>query len=371
MNGTIKTLPLVGILISAIIFSSCTKVGSGFISPTMQYSVKVLSIVKGQISNSTPIVADGSDIPLNVRWVHIYDSTGKLVDDIFEKKYSVDVWSSAFDAKIDTTYASIMAKRTTSEINPIVIDPISGVIHSNAASLYIPVGKYTMDIEVTNSAGSQLIEKAMTLIFSDGSELQLEDVNAGTAFSFGRLMANTSAGAPDNGNSSYYTSVNNPYIIWSVTRFSDVGNEIIFKITDRNGVVFNPKAGEIRKRPATGINPQPPFLQNLQDYAPDTFVATDTSMNLKFPVTPFPINSLGNGFNMYYCIPTNVVTMDSTSSYASNEVGPNTKYTGSTDKHYLGTFKNGLYDFSIRIPMRVFVPGSYYINMRLLPVTHR
>lgn len=42
------------------------------------------------------------------------------------------------------------------------------------------------------------------------------------------------------------------------------------KIMDKIGVAFNPKRGEIIKRPQTGINPNPPFLQNLQDYAPDT-----------------------------------------------------------------------------------------------------
>ena len=90
---------------------------------------------------------------------------------------------------------------------------------------------------------------------------------------------------------------------------------------DKNGVPFNPKTGEFTKRPNSGLNPNPPFLQNLQDYAPDTYVTTDTAISIKYPLVPFPIVTLGNGFNMYYRIPSQFVHIDSTSTWSANTGG--------------------------------------------------
>lgn len=358
------------LFITAVAVYSCTKVGNGFISPTMQYNTKLVSIPKGQIVKSTAIVPDGSDIPLNVRWTHIYDSTGKIVDDIFNKTYPIDVWSSAYNPATDTTFSLIMAKRVTSQITPVIVIPESGIIQSTSASIYIPAGRYTMDIEVTNAAGTLELKKAMTLNFYDGPTLMMDD--GGYTFSFGRLIANTATGAANTGNVGFYAGLNSPYVIKTVTKISDQGNQVIVKITDRNGVVFNPRLGEIAKRPRAGVNPVPPYLGNLQDYTKDTYVANDTAMTFKYPLTPFPIAPFdGNGYNMYYRIPAAFVTIDSATTFTPGQIGPGIYYKGTADPHYLGTFKNDLYDFSVRIPFRIFVPGSYYINLKLLPVVHR
>lgn len=62
--------PVYGILVIAIIlFMGCTKIEKGFISPTMQYNVKLLTISKGRVTRSNSLVPDGSSIPLNVKWV--------------------------------------------------------------------------------------------------------------------------------------------------------------------------------------------------------------------------------------------------------------------------------------------------------------
>lgn len=57
-----------------------------------------------------------------------------------------------------------------------------------------------------------------------------------------------------------------------------------------------PTIKEIAKRPDSGLNPNPPFLQNLQDYAPDTFVGSDTAMTLRYPLTLFtsPLWAMGS-----------------------------------------------------------------------------
>ncbi len=344
--------------------AACTKYESGFISPTMQYSVTTFKIIKGRLSSSNSLVSDGSTIPLNVKWTHIYDSTGQVVDTLFKTLHPVGIWTSAYNPATDTTFEKIQAKRSSEDLPPININPKSGVIEANAGTYYLPSGTYTMDLEVSNSAGTQQLKNAMKLVVTDGKALETSPETG--AYSLSRLIANTATGAS---NGVAFNGNNNPFVIEKITRVSDTPNVVIVRITDKHGTVFNPSKGEIAKRPNSGLNPTPPFLQNLQDYAPDTYKALDTAMYLRFPLVPFPIASLGNGFNMYYRIPTKFVHIDSTSTWAANVGGG--YYEDKGDSHYLGSFQDDLYDFAIRIPMRIQVPGSYLIDLKILNVTHR
>lgn len=351
----------VACILFAITWYSCTKIESGFLSPYVQYAVNEFSIIKGRTSKSYSLITDGSSIPMKVRWVHIYDESGNIVDSLFSKKYPVKIWTEGYNAKTDVTYAAITAKQTTVELPPIVLNESNGTIESNAATLNLPTGKYTMDLEVTNEAGTQTLPKIMTIYIVDGKAVELAPEQG--SFAVGRAPAGTA------GVTYFYNGANNPYVIPSVIRFADTPNVFILKFTDMNGIPFNPKTSEVFKRPGTGLNPNPPFLQNLQDYAPDTYNVTDSSISIKFPLVPFPLESLGNGFNMYYHIKTSAVEIDSTSAWPGNNEG--TYYKGASDSHYLGTYKNDRYDYSIRVPMRVFVPGSYELTVKILNAKHR
>jgi len=343
------------------IFSGCTKIGNGFLSPYVTYSVNQFSIIRGRIATSYSIVTDGSSIPMHIKWTHIYDSTGKIVDDIFSKEYPVAVWTATYDPTTDKTFAAITAKRDIKNMPPIVVNETNGTIEANSGTINLPVGAYTMDLEVSNSAGNEPLKKIMTIVITDGKSLETAPEQG--AIANGRAKAGT---APV---TYFYNGQNNPFVSYQITRFADTPNVLILKFTDRNGIPFDAKTSEIIKRPAAGLNPNPPFLQNLQDYAPDTYIALDTAMYLKYPLVPFPIFSLGNGFNMYYNIKTSAVQIDSTSAWSSNT--PGIYYQGPSDNHYLGTYLNGEYDYSIRVPMCIFVPGSYEFTVKILNVTHR
>ena len=361
-------------IFSAIVFTvflpACTKYQDGFLSPYVQYAVNEFSIVRGRVSTSYSLITDGSNIPMHVEWTHIYDSTGKIVDDMFLKKYPVEIWTAAYDPNTDKDFASITAKRGVDSLPPIVVNASNGTISSNSASLNLPLGTYTMDLQVTNSAGTEELKNIMKINIVDGKPLETTP-EVGN-FSLSLLKAGTASGVGALGgsnNGTLFNGVNNPFVDFSVTRLADAPNLLTIKVTDASGTPFNPKAGEIAKRPNSGLNPNPPFLQNLQDYAPDTFTASDTAMSLKFPLVPFPITSLGNGFNMYYRIPTRYVQIDSTSGWTSNQEG--NFYQGKFDSHFLGTYVNDQFDYAVRIPLRIQVPGMYQININLLNATHR
>jgi hypothetical protein len=345
----------------------CTKVEKGYLSPTMAYSVSSFTAIVGRTVYSYTLVPDGSSIPMKCKILHFYNANGKIVDSLFTKTYPVSVWTAAYNPLTDVTYATIMAKRKVVQMAPININESSGVIEANPATIYLPLGSYTIDVQVTNVVGTQVLKNIMTINLVTGNNIDTSPVTG--SYSIGRLWANT-AGGPANGSSfGSFNGANNPLLIETITRVADTPNIISFKFLDKNGKPFSPKNSEIMKRPNSGLNPNPPFLQNLQDYAPDTFVATDSLMSLKYPLVPFPIVSLGNGFNMYYRIPTAFVHIDSTSSWTSNTAG--NYYKGTADTHFKGYFKDDKYDYSIRIPLRINVPGSYKITLKLLTVTHR
>lgn len=358
---------IIAILIACTVFifiAACTRYEEGFLSPTIQYSVSNITIIKGRVANSNTLVPDGSSIPMTVKWTHIYDSTGKIVDELFSKKYPIDVWSASYNPAKDTNFALIMAKRMKTELPPILVNPLSGRIEANSGTYNLPSGTYTMDLEVSNTAGTQQLRKAMTMTFKEGTAVETAPETG--AYSAGTIVAGTATGGP-----LFFNGQNNPFVKQTIERKADTPNEFVLKFIDKNGTPFNPKENEVIKRPNSGLNPVPLYLQNLQDYAPDTYVATDEAISIKYPLTPFPIASLGNGYNMYYLINSANVQIDSTATWGAGASGPGIYYQGVNDPRYMGTYVNGKYDYSIRVPLRIQTPGSYVLTVQLLNITRR
>jgi hypothetical protein len=349
-------------LILVTSLSACTKYGDGFISPYVQYAVNQFTVVRGRTTTSYSLITDGSSIPLNVKWLHIYDSAGNMVDTLFKKEYPVAIWTAAYNNLTDVTYGSIIAKQSIVKMPPIRVNETNGTIEANSATLYLPLGKFSMDLSISNSAGAEVLKKIVTIVIADGKPMETAPEQG--AFSNSLAVAGNAAAAK-----TIFNGQNNPFDLVTVTRFADTPNTIILKVMDRNGVPFNPRTGELTKRPNTGLNPNPPYLQNLQDYAPDTYQVSDSAISIKFPLVPFPIASLGNGFNMYYNILSRSVHIDSTATWSSNASGG--YYQGPGDSHYLGAYKDDRYNYYVRIPMRVQVPGAYEIAIKMLNTTHR
>ena len=192
-------------------FTGCTKVRNGFLSPFVQYAVNQFSIIRGRTSSSYSLVTDGSSIPMHVKWTHIYDATGNIVDDIFLKKYQVAVWTAAYDPATDKDYASITAKRSYDSLPPIVVNETNGTIEANSGTLNLPLGTYSMDIQVTNSAGTQDLKNIMQINIVDGAPLETSPETGN--FSNSLLVAGTASGA-----GTLFNGANNPFDDFSVTQ---------------------------------------------------------------------------------------------------------------------------------------------------------
>ncbi len=331
-----KTLRIfLGLIIIGCAVNSCKKIPDGFLSPLVRYEEDPIIIQKGRVKVSSALNFDGSTKPAKIKMVHIYDkATGKTVDDIFLKTYSIKIWKALYDSKTDTTLELIAAKQTDTLMTPIVINEVSGQVEANFTTINVPVGDYEFDLEITNGAGTHLYPKI--------GQLQIVDAKP--------YEANPEIGTPyirmiKVGNESVGTSIFSPIV--TIDRIAETPNKIIVKIVDKNGIPFNPKAGEIIRRPNTGNNPIPPYLQTLQDYSLKTEIFDDR-MEFSYGVLPFPLQSLGNGYNIYYRIPTQYFSHDDQLKYP-----------------------DGQYSANPRFVFRAYVPGTYTITYHATDLTHK
>ncbi|HEY6083421.1 MAG TPA: hypothetical protein VIU45_08190 [Chitinophagaceae bacterium] len=319
----------ISILLLAI---SCSKEKIGHLDPYLYYPQNPMTIMQGRPFESFAINPNGSTRPMHVELVHIYDKvTGKNMDDIFNQKFPLKIWTATYDHATDTTLDMINAIRKIVDTPAIGIDLISGQLKANYNSYHLPLGDYTFDVKISNVYGSTLYPKLGEFLLVSAPPYQ-KDPEIGSPYD--KLY--------QVGNESSVKSAKNPII--TIRRIADTPDVIIVKFVDKMGTAFNPKAGEIIKRPYPGNNPPQPYLQTMDDYA-IKHVYTDTSMDFYYPVVPFPVRSLGNGYNYYYRVPTRYAHIDK--------------------------FPDDLYSLNPRFVARFFLPGAYEVTLQLPDVTHR
>jgi len=328
-----KTFYLYMAVVSACIITvcSCKKSTTGFISPYIHYEQDPIQIPKGRAFLSSALNPDGSSMPFTATVIHYYNkATGQVVDSLFNKKYPVQVFTGYIDPSKDTTFQQITSFLKTENVPAISVLPQSGQIEANAGALYLPAGEYQYDLKITNEAGTKIYPKIGDFILKDTTTY--DAVPAIGATSETRILV---------GNESVSKAGKSPLL--TVTRVADTPNIITVIYKDKNGTPWNPSAGEVVSRPKTGLNPVPPYLQSLQQYT-SSYYYTATSSVFRFPLVPFPLNSLGNGFNIYQRIP---------AKFVSNDGLP-----------------DGQYSLNLRFPIRIYVPGSYLIVEQSVDATH-
>lgn len=310
---------------------SCRKTQAGFLSPYIHYEEDPIIIPKGRAYLSAGLNGDGTSMPITVRVLHFYDKmTGANLDTLFLKKYPVQIWTALYNPKTDTTLALINAKLKIVNTTGISINPASGQIVANYAALKIPGGEYQFDLQVSNETSTTIYPKIGDFILVDTTTY---DAVPALGTQYDKMF--------QVGNEAVSKLAKTPVL--TITRVSDTPNTVTVQFLDKNGVYFDPAKGEVIRRPGTGLNPQPPYLQTLQNYS-ISYNVTAASMVFQFPFTPFPLNSLGNGYNIYYRIPTQFVHVDNQ--------------------------PDGMWSLNPRFPIRIYVPGSYLVTMQFPDITH-
>lgn len=310
------------------LYSSCQKIPSGYLTPYPYYDQNPMFIGRGYSFNSSPLETIGSTIPMNMKILHVYDSAGNNVDNIFLKRYPLTIFTSYYDFHVDTTLALIQSITKTVDTFPINVNSTNGSFQTNFNTLYLPSGTYSFDLQMQNSAGSRVYPKIARFVLLDTTDYITDQ--GGTPYDH----------LYEVGNESKEKGIGNPII--TVQRIADSPNVVILKMEDENGQPFNPSKNEIMRRPNPGTGGG--YLQTLQDYSLG-YSTTDTSMNFFYPpFVPFPLHSLGNAYFIYYRIPTQFIHVD-----------------GQPD---------GMWSANPRFYLRIMIPGEYEVTVQLPGLTH-
>ncbi|MGH2643845.1 MAG: hypothetical protein ACRDE2_07855 [Chitinophagaceae bacterium] len=314
-----------------ILYSSCQKVPNGFLTNYPYYDQSPMFIGKGYAFTSSPLETIGSTIPMRVKILHVHDlENGALMDSVFFKRYPLTIFTGYYDSKVDTTLAMIDAITKTVDTFPINVNSANGSFQTNFNTYYMPAGSYTFDLQITNPAGTKVYPKIAEFVLSD--TLPYQSTALGAPYDLIMKVGDESVGK--------FAAV--PIV--TVNRIADTPNMVILKVMDKNGNPFDPAKGEYLHRPQPG-NPSE-FRPVLQDYGVANTI-TDTSINVQYPLVPFPIHTDpgGLGYNLYYRLPTQFVHFDE--------------------------YPDNVWSANIKFNVRFFVPGEYTVNVQLPDVTRR
>ncbi|TCC88010.1 DUF5007 domain-containing protein [Pedobacter frigiditerrae] len=313
-----------GLLSLMVLIIACKKLPDGFLSDGIRYEEDPVTIPQGRALNSTALNVDGSTQPMKIKVVHFYDkATGKIVDEMFFKTYKIKVWTGIYDPTTDVTEALIAKKQKDSLVNPIHINDASGQVQANYTSSNIPVGNYTFDLEISNPAGKKVYPKIGNFNVTPSVAYELP----GTPYNQLRRV----------GNEAQSQNIGVPTV--TIVRTPSTELKVILRMLDKNGVAFNPLAGEIVTRPLAGLTTG--ALQTMKDYAIKTVMFNDR-MEFTFGTVPFPLVSLGNGFNYYYRIPTQFVKFDNP-TLGLDQWSSNPRFV-------FQSFQDGIYNIDLKFP---------------------
>lgn len=290
---------------------SCEKPDVGFFSyEGIEMREDTLEVVRGIYQISGIPYVDGSTRPITFELVQVRDlSTGEEVPGFLNQKYEISLWSTAYDATTDTTMELVNQKLYTSSENPLQINPRSGQLVFNSATVNLPEGLYGVDVRATNSKSSKVFENFGTVklmvkpfqrpgnfgdyfygVSADGTENAIANNNPYSAEEHDQIDNNT-----------------HPYRkIYKVGESDIVELEMVVK--DSEGTPFPPEAIKRWYDASNKKNYNSYHDNSLPINGSSEKVSyTDTSCIFLFPTVPYPAfgsmyNTGDNIYLVYYNI---------------------------------------------------------------------
>lgn len=324
---------IIGFMMLASIVA-CSKIEKGFQSTNVRYKNGDLIAKRGlTLYQSDQLNADGSTPPYSFKMLNLRNLDGTPAPKEFTTEYEITVFKAgqSFNPETDLTRALLDKKRETIKTLPMTFNEKSGQLSFNKGSANIPLGKYVFDIEMTNSTRVTLFPSIATIDVQDPAPEDLFVITDAVANGFSDQTGGSMA-------------QKNPII--TCTKISNLGARAILKMVDKNGKVFNPKAGEIIKRGDR------PVFENYAKF--NTVIQTDTAMICDFEIAPFPLVKYVDcctdwGFLMYYRIPSQFAAIDG-AQFAADK---------------------GTFSVNPRWSWQLKLEGTYVIQVKFPDVTHK
>lgn len=281
MKKFLKFLLLAFIAV-ATLFIACNKVDKGFISDNLYYSPRVIIATQGNLVRSESLSLDGSTGPLSVKLLAVKDAlTGQNVTADFLKEYKITQFNAAV-LPTDTTIQSIKNKISVLPQKTLYVNEIGGQITITQASLYLPLGSFQVDVEASNVKGTKTLTNACGIRILPKKNFTVD--------SLGAFFTTSDVGSETGFTSAVFLPI-------KVTYDPFGPNKIRFIYQDKNGVPFDPSAGQVITRGSRG------HFSQMNPYYP--LVRTSTSLEWEFLELPngFPMRLGNNGELIYYRIP--------------------------------------------------------------------
>lgn len=245
-----------------LIVGACEKPEIGYLSDNIFYNNSIYYVERGKTTYSSPIVSNGSSSPLNVELLKVKDSVGNDVTAIFKEPQHIKVYDQPV-TYLDSTMQLLNSRFKDSVVQPFKISPIGGRMEFTPATTFLPGGNYTIDLKVTNVKGEKTIEDAAKIVLTNSTGVPYQTV-------FKRVR-DYSEGSTLNNTDDQNITIDVEFISGTQEQ-----TKCIYKFMDKNGVVFNPKTGEISR-----WLPNWPCIDNWDPYFKP--VLTDTSIEHQMP----------------------------------------------------------------------------------------
>jgi hypothetical protein len=305
--------------------AGCKKVTVGFLSDGVYYQDTPFKLDKGAtIQSTSALTLDGTTLPAKITLVDVRNVETKLHADEFFVEHEIYVYKEAIDPNTDTTIELVNKKRELKKTAPFQFLP-SGQFLFNAGTAFFPSNvTYEYDIQVENSSGTKLYKNIGLITVTENPPFSIVTAAA----SWFRDFSTSSGGlsAP----------------VLKITKLSDDGTNAILKITDEDGVAFNPNKGEVIKR-----GDRSSFASFAKFHPVEV---TDTALICNYEIVPFPIAPAAQGYLIYYRVP---------SAFADISSG-----LPATEKDYT-------HSINPRFEFHLTRTGTYLIEVKLMGVKHK
>lgn len=321
---------IVGAAMVALISMGCEKRVRGYLSDDIFYQVNPFDVQQGVTTVSSSLILNGSSAPLKVELVALRDANGKDADSLLRTPRSIKTFKGTLDYT-DSTLALFNAKLNDSLVRPFNIAEIGGRLQFTAATTYVPIGSYNMDLVVSNINGEKFLKNAC--------QFNITPVAEPYKINYRRVqLFNADKTSPT---STWDNDANSSIEVQYVSGTDQAA--IVYKFVDKNGKAFNPKAGEVK--PWSGSLPH---LHNWAPYYP--LVLTDSTLVQQVPYTGLAIP--------YYT----TVKRDDGQTFTDVSCRMDYQIFNTTESVPVKSMTSLTYGIT---------SGTYYVTVHLLNMTHR
>ncbi len=254
----------------------------GFLGNKFFYLSNPFTGIKGRVVTSDPLQADGSTNPITVKLLSIRNLAGKEADEL-NKTYEIPIYKGEVTPQ-DSTPQLLALKLGTGMYKPFNVNSLGGRLELTPATALLDTGTYIFDIEVSNMRGSVKVNNVAKVRIIPSVPSQLI-----------RQFANTSMPNQE------LVFTNQGTFTTTLERRAGP-NQIIIRFLDKDGIAFNPKAGQVLPRIGTVAAPRFVFKQFAPYFSE---VVNDTAFIYQYPekIPTFPLYMLNNAYLSSYRIP--------------------------------------------------------------------